>query len=77
MGVGALGKMADPAALTLCLASRPFIEFHVRRRVVGLPNVTLLDGHDLLEIRGGADAATGVQIVNRCNELSDACSMLI
>jgi 2-polyprenyl-6-methoxyphenol hydroxylase-like FAD-dependent oxidoreductase len=64
------GKMADPTALTLCLASRPFIEFHVRRRVVCLPNVTLLDGHDLLEIRGGTEAATGVQIVNRCNELT-------
>lgn len=64
------GTVADPTALTLCLATRPFIEFHVRRRVAALPNVTVLDGHDLLELRAGADAVTGVHIVNRGNELT-------
>jgi 2-polyprenyl-6-methoxyphenol hydroxylase-like FAD-dependent oxidoreductase len=64
------GTVADPAALQLCLASRPFTEFHLRRRVAALPNVTVLDGHDLLELRAGADAVTGVHIVNRGNELT-------
>jgi 2-polyprenyl-6-methoxyphenol hydroxylase-like FAD-dependent oxidoreductase len=64
------GTVADPAALTLCLASRPFTEFYVRRHVAALPNVAVLDGHDLLELRGGPDAVTGAQIVNRCNELT-------
>jgi 2-polyprenyl-6-methoxyphenol hydroxylase-like FAD-dependent oxidoreductase len=64
------GTVADPSALTLCLASRPFMEFHVRRRVAGLPNVNVLDGHDLLELRAGADAVTGVHLVNRGNELT-------
>src|SRR6202167_880990 len=33
------GKFADPAALGLHMASRPFIEFHLRRRAKALPNV--------------------------------------
>jgi 2-polyprenyl-6-methoxyphenol hydroxylase-like FAD-dependent oxidoreductase len=64
------GRLADPTAMTLCLATRPFVEFHVRRQVTALSNVTVLDGHDLLELRGGADTVTGVQIVNRGNELT-------
>ena len=64
------GTVADPAALTLCLASRPFMEFYVRRQVAALPNVAVLDCHDLLELRSGADAVTGVHIVNRGNELT-------
>jgi 2-polyprenyl-6-methoxyphenol hydroxylase-like FAD-dependent oxidoreductase len=64
------GRVADPTALTLCLASRPFIEFHVRRRVMGLPNVTVLDDHDLLELLASADTVTGVRIVNRNSELT-------
>lgn len=64
------GTVTDPAALTLCLASRPFMEFYVRRQVATLPTVAVLDCHDLLELRGGADAVTGVHIVNRGNEVT-------
>ncbi|OBK32357.1 FAD-dependent oxidoreductase [Mycobacterium sp. 1245111.1] len=64
------GTVADPAALTLCLASRPFMEFYVRRQVATLPNVAVLDRHDLLELRAGTEAVTGVHIVNRDNELT-------
>jgi 2-polyprenyl-6-methoxyphenol hydroxylase-like FAD-dependent oxidoreductase len=64
------GTVADPTALTLCLASRPFLEFYVRRQVAALPNVAVLDGHDLLELRGGPEAVHGVHIVNRGNELT-------
>jgi 2-polyprenyl-6-methoxyphenol hydroxylase-like FAD-dependent oxidoreductase len=64
------GRIADPAALTLCLASRPFTEFHVRRRVTGLPHVTVVNDHDLLEILASADTVTGVRIVNRSSELT-------
>lgn len=64
------GRVADPTALTLCLASRPFMEFHVRRRVMGLPNVTVLDDHDLLELHASAEAVTGARIVNRNSELT-------
>jgi 2-polyprenyl-6-methoxyphenol hydroxylase-like FAD-dependent oxidoreductase len=59
------GTLADPTLLTLCLASRPFLEFHVRRRVQALPNVTFLDEHDVVEPVVAADAVTGVRIIKR------------
>ena len=34
----------DAASATNVLASRPYIEGHIRRRVLGLPNVRLIDG---------------------------------
>lgn len=64
------GRLADPSALTLCLASRPFVEFHVRPRVIALPNVTFMDGHDVIEPVAIGDAVTGVRIVNRDNGLA-------
>lgn len=59
------GTLADPSPLTQCLASRPFLEFHVRRRVKALPNVTFLDGHDVVEPVGAVDTVTGVRILKR------------
>lgn len=66
------GRLADPSALTLCLASRPFVEFHVRRRVMALPNVTVVDGHDVIEPVAVGDAVTGVRIINRGNGIVTA-----
>ncbi|OJZ74662.1 hypothetical protein BRW65_08115 [Mycobacterium paraffinicum] len=43
-------RAADPAALTTYLASRPFLEFHLRRRVQARSNVAFLDGHDVGEL---------------------------
>lgn len=59
------GMLADPTLLTLCLASRPFLEFHVRRRVQALPNVTFLDEHHVVDPLFAADAVTGVRITKR------------
>lgn len=56
------GRPADPRALALCQGSRPFIEFHVRRRVAALPGVTILDGHEVVEPVIAAEAVTGVRI---------------
>ncbi|MEZ0363741.1 hypothetical protein ACAG26_08570 [Mycobacterium sp. pUA109] len=61
------GTLADPAALMLCLATRPFLEFHVRRRIMDLSNVTVLDGHAVAEPLGAAAAITGVRVVDRDN----------
>jgi 2-polyprenyl-6-methoxyphenol hydroxylase-like FAD-dependent oxidoreductase len=61
------GKFADPAALAFHMASRPFLEFHLRRRVKALANVTFLDGHDVVEPVADADAVTGVRIIRRYN----------
>ncbi|WAC93617.1 FAD-dependent oxidoreductase [Mycobacterium sp. Aquia_213] len=61
------GRFADPAALAIHLASRPFMEFHLRRRVKALPNVTFLDGHDVAELVTTADIVNGVRIIRRYN----------
>ncbi len=59
------GRPADPGALALCQGSRPFMEFHVRRRVTALSNVTIRDGHELVEPVVAGNAVTGVRISNR------------
>ena len=59
-------KFADPAAMVFYLASRPFVEFHVRRRVAALANVNFLDRQDIKEPTVIArDRITGVLLVNR------------
>jgi 2-polyprenyl-6-methoxyphenol hydroxylase-like FAD-dependent oxidoreductase len=67
-GLNRSGKFSDPAALVSYLASRPFLEFHIRRRVGALGNVRFLEGHDAVEpIATTADRVTGVRVVNRDN----------
>ncbi|HJT90376.1 MAG TPA: FAD-dependent oxidoreductase [Mycobacterium sp.] len=61
-------KFTDPTSLVVYLASRPFLEFHVRRRVSALGNVRFLDRCDAVEpIAAAADRVTGVRVVNRDN----------
>ena len=60
--------MADPAALVTYLASRPFLEFHLRRRVAALDNVSFLDGHDVGELLSDRPAhITGVTVSDRAS----------
>lgn len=61
------GEFSDPEALALHLTTRPFMEFHLRRRVKNLPNVTFLDGHDVSELLTTADIVNGVRITRRYN----------
>ncbi|GLE50460.1 FAD-dependent oxidoreductase [Mycobacterium montefiorense] len=61
------GTFADPAALTLHMASRPFMEYQLRRRVKALPNVNILDGHDVSELLTTGDIVNGVRIIRRYN----------
>jgi 2-polyprenyl-6-methoxyphenol hydroxylase-like FAD-dependent oxidoreductase len=49
----------DAASATNVLASRPYIEGHLRRRVLGLPNVALIDGTSVQGLVLGRDG-TGV-----------------
>jgi 2-polyprenyl-6-methoxyphenol hydroxylase-like FAD-dependent oxidoreductase len=44
------GSFADPASLTSYLASRPFLETHVRERLRAFDNVTVLDGHVVIDV---------------------------
>lgn len=57
----------DAPAATNVLASRPYIEGHLRRRVLELPNVTLLDGASVQGLTVGPDglAITGARLTDR------------
>jgi 2-polyprenyl-6-methoxyphenol hydroxylase-like FAD-dependent oxidoreductase len=60
------GKFADPARLMCYLASRPFLESHVRRRVSAIGNLAILDGHDVVElVAAEPDRVTGARVANR------------
>jgi 2-polyprenyl-6-methoxyphenol hydroxylase-like FAD-dependent oxidoreductase len=54
----------DAASATNVLASRPYIEGHLRRRALGLPNVRLVDGTSVHGLVRGPDSTriAGVQL---------------
>ncbi|WP_395307568.1 FAD-dependent monooxygenase [Mycobacterium sp. AMU20-3851] len=56
-----------PDDSTLHFPSRPLLERNISRRVQALPNVTVLDGHDVAELTATADGArvTGVRVSHR------------
>jgi 2-polyprenyl-6-methoxyphenol hydroxylase-like FAD-dependent oxidoreductase len=57
------GPLVKP--ITSYLATRPFLEFHVRQRVRGIANVTILDGHDAVElVTAGAGRVAGVRVAS-------------
>ena len=63
---------AEPAALVTYQASRPFLEFHLRRRVAALPNVAFLDGRDIGElVATRPNRVTGVTVHDRDSEASE------
>ncbi|WP_264068973.1 FAD-dependent oxidoreductase [Mycolicibacterium komossense] len=66
------GRLADPAPLAAYQASRPFMEFHLRRRVAALPGVTILGNHEVIEPVISGDAVTGVRIINHTKGIADA-----
>ncbi len=53
----------DPVDMALYLASRPFLECHVRRRLQAIPNVTLLGGHDFVGLMTTSGRVTGARVV--------------
>jgi 2-polyprenyl-6-methoxyphenol hydroxylase-like FAD-dependent oxidoreductase len=60
------GRFADPAASATYLATRPFLETHVRRRVRAIDNVVILDRHDVLApVADTPDRVTAVRVVDR------------
>ena len=46
------------------------MEFHLRRRVHALANVTILDNHEMIEPVIAADAVTGTRIINQANNIT-------
>jgi 2-polyprenyl-6-methoxyphenol hydroxylase-like FAD-dependent oxidoreductase len=55
------------ASFAIYLATRPFLEEHVRARLRRIPTVTLLDDHDIVELVTTRDRhrVTGARLVNR------------
>jgi len=61
------GKVAkEPKALAIHMPSRPFLECHVRRRLGAMSNVTILSGHEVVELAATPDRrrVTGVRVVS-------------
>ncbi|WP_231396020.1 FAD-dependent oxidoreductase [Mycobacterium sp. URHD0025] len=59
------GRLADPGPLAAYQGSRPFMEFHIRRRVAALGNVVILDNHDVIEPMIAGNIVSGARIINR------------
>jgi 2-polyprenyl-6-methoxyphenol hydroxylase-like FAD-dependent oxidoreductase len=61
------GTLKDHKAFETPVASRPFLESHVRRRLRAIKNVTVLGGHDLVELTSTADRTrvTGARLAHR------------
>jgi 2-polyprenyl-6-methoxyphenol hydroxylase-like FAD-dependent oxidoreductase len=59
------GRAPNPPSLSF--PSRPFLEWNVRRRVRALPNVTILENHDLagLTATTDRDRVTGARVICR------------
>jgi 2-polyprenyl-6-methoxyphenol hydroxylase-like FAD-dependent oxidoreductase len=57
----------EAGSSTNILASRPFIEGHIRRRVLAVPNVRMLDGMSALGLAAGPDgqSVAGVRLADR------------
>lgn len=55
--------------IRLVLPSRPLLEWHVRRRVQAVANVTVLEGHDVVELTStpSRDRVTGAQVRARAD----------
>jgi 2-polyprenyl-6-methoxyphenol hydroxylase-like FAD-dependent oxidoreductase len=62
------GKFAvDGKAMAMYMASRPFLECHVRRRLQAIENVTIQGGQDVAELTSTTDRkrVTGVRVIDR------------
>jgi 2-polyprenyl-6-methoxyphenol hydroxylase-like FAD-dependent oxidoreductase len=59
-----LVRTGDAKELTIYGSSRPFLEGHIRRRVLALDNITLLDGHDVTDVTSvpSRERVTGVRV---------------
>lgn len=64
------GRTPDPQSMPFYFQSRPFLEWHVLRRMRDASNVTILEHHDVAGLASTADRSrvTGVEVVNRNNQ---------
>src|SRR5262245_5917985 len=61
------GRSPTPQSMPLYFQSRPFLEWHVLRRLRDVSSVTIVEHHDVLALSSTADRSrvTGVEVVNR------------
>jgi len=61
------GTVQDPQSSSVFLQSRPFLEWHVRRRLQAIPNITIHAGHDVVGFASTPDRSriTGARVVDR------------
>ncbi|ORW84676.1 2-polyprenyl-6-methoxyphenol hydroxylase-like oxidoreductase [Mycobacterium sp. IEC1808] len=61
------GEVPDPESIVIHHAHRPFLEWNLRRRVRGIPNVTFLDAHDVVRLTSTPqrERVTGVVLAPR------------
>lgn len=61
------GSIHDPEAVVVYYAHRPFLEWSLRRRVLAIPNVELLQGHDAVRLTSTPrrDRVTGIVVAHR------------
>ncbi|MGQ9347066.1 FAD-dependent oxidoreductase [Mycolicibacterium gilvum] len=61
------GRAPDPDSFPFYFQSRPFLEWHVLRRMRDVSNVTVLEHHDVQALTSTADRnrISGVEVVNR------------
>jgi 2-polyprenyl-6-methoxyphenol hydroxylase-like FAD-dependent oxidoreductase len=67
MGGHLMVRTGSATSVTAYLATRPFLEDHVRARLRTIPNVALLEEHDIVELTATPDhhRVTGARVVNR------------
>jgi 2-polyprenyl-6-methoxyphenol hydroxylase-like FAD-dependent oxidoreductase len=61
------GSIPDPEAVVVYYAHRTFLEWSLRRRVLGIPNVELLQGYDAVRLTSTPrqDRVTGIVMAQR------------
>lgn len=61
------GRCPSPDSMPFYFQSRPFLDWHVLRRMRDVPNVTILERHDVVSLSATADRSRvmGVDVINR------------
>ena len=67
-------EIPNPLPMAVNFPSRPYLEWSVRRRVRAIPNVTILEDHDVSGLTATADRSrvTGARVVNRASAIEMA-----
>ncbi|WP_406813860.1 FAD-dependent oxidoreductase [Mycobacterium sp. M23085] len=68
MGEHLMVRSGGAPSFAAYLATRPFLEEHVRAQLRRIPNITLLDEHDIVDLATTPDRrrVTGARLVDRC-----------